>query len=124
MKFTTQISSILMALLFVFTINFKSLLTINYFLNIEEITELFCIKKEKPKLASNGKCHLTNQLVDADRNESENPFYGNQTHYNLKIISIVPDVLHGLKNQAKEIQRHYWYNQYHILENYYILEFS
>ena len=117
MKFTTQISSILMALLFVYTINFKSILTINYLLNTEEITELFCINKEKPKLECNGKCHLANQLVEVEKNENETPFSGNQTLYNIELITIICSTLFNTNNTFKTVENTYWYNQYHILES-------
>lgn len=116
MKFTTQISSILMALLFVFTINFKSILTINYFLNTEEITELFCINKEKPKLECNGKCHLANQLVEVEKSDNETPFSGNQIIYNLDIITTIASSFFDARDTPQLLKSNYGYNQYHILE--------
>lgn len=37
---------------------------LNYELNIEAITEAFCVNKEKPELKCNGKCHLAQQLTE------------------------------------------------------------
>ena len=37
---------------------------INYELNIEVITEAFCVNKAKPELKCNGKCHLAEQLSE------------------------------------------------------------
>lgn len=34
----------------------------NYYTNIEEIIEKYCVNKEEPKLQCNGKCHLAKQL--------------------------------------------------------------
>jgi len=84
-KSLTQISSIFVALLFIYSINFKSLITINYFINQAEITELFCINKEKPQLKCNGKCHLLQEITDLDDNKDENPFSETNLSYNLEI---------------------------------------
>ncbi len=69
MKIFTQISSIIVALLFICTINLKSIITINYFINQSEIIELFCVNKEKPALKCDGKCHLAKELVKVDDQE-------------------------------------------------------
>lgn len=92
MKLVNQISSIIIALLFVFTINFKSLLTINYFVNQSEIAELFCINKEKPKLQCNGKCHLATQINKVETDEEQLPFTPNANSHNLEISSIIIDI--------------------------------
>lgn len=88
-KLSSQISSILVALLFVFTLNFKSILTFHYFLNQAEITELFCVNKEKPKLKCNGKCHLAKELVKVDTEKSKNPFSENTLQFNFEVYSIL-----------------------------------
>ena len=41
---------------------------LGYFVvNQEEIVELFCVNKDKPTLKCNGKCHLSEQLLDTKR---------------------------------------------------------
>ena len=93
MKLSFQISSILVALLFVFTLNFKSILTFQYFINQAEITELFCINKEKPKLECNGKCHLAKELVKVDVEKSENPFSEPALQINFEVHSIISEYI-------------------------------
>ena len=39
----------------------------------ENITETFCVNKERPELKCNGKCHLATQLTNADPVQSEQP---------------------------------------------------
>lgn len=85
MKLLTQISSIIVALLFIYSINFKSIITVNYFANQSEITELFCINKEKPKLQCNGKCHLMQEMNKVDENKDDLPFSESNLAYNLEI---------------------------------------
>ncbi len=85
MKLLIQISSIIVALLFIYSINFKSIITINYFANQAEITELFCINKEKPKLECNGKCHLMQEMNKVDDNKEDVPFSSSNLAYNLEI---------------------------------------
>lgn len=46
------------------------LLYINYQIDIEAITEQFCINKDKPELKCNGKCHLAKQI---EKHESPQP---------------------------------------------------
>lgn len=44
---------------------FYNVYQIGYYLaNQEEIIALFCVNKEKPELKCNGKCHLSDQLLD------------------------------------------------------------
>ena len=111
-----QISSILVALLFVFSINFKSILTVHYFVNQAEIIELFCVNKEKPKLACNGKCHLAKELVKVDSKNEENPFSGNSLAYNLELKPVIQKLTNQIKNQEKEISINYFSKQYSVLE--------
>ncbi|MCO6501215.1 MAG: hypothetical protein J5I47_12680 [Vicingus serpentipes] len=86
MRYLTQISSIIVAFIFVYAVNFKSFVTIDYFINQAEITELFCINKEKPQLQCNGKCHLAKQLVKVDTEKEELPFSQNTNEYSLELI--------------------------------------
>lgn len=92
MRLFNQISSIIIALLFVFTINFKSFITINYFFNQSEIAELFCINKEKPKLQCNGKCHLATELSKVDVEDEQLPFNQNSNNHNNEISSIITEI--------------------------------
>lgn len=46
-----------------------------YQLNIEYITEVYCVNKEKIELACNGKCHLAKQLqLETKSQEKDNAF--------------------------------------------------
>ena len=85
LKYLSQISSIIVALLFVYTINFKSFVTVNYFANQAEIIELFCINKEKPILQCNGKCHLATQLAEVENDTEDAPFSQQTLNFNLEI---------------------------------------
>lgn len=85
LKIFSQISSIIVALLFVYTINFKSFVTVSYFVNQTEIIELFCINKEKPQLKCDGKCHLETQLTEVEKDTDDAPFSPNNVSYNLEI---------------------------------------
>jgi len=51
----------------------NTLVWVNYELNIESITEEFCVNKEKPELKCNGKCHLAEQLEESSPVESNEP---------------------------------------------------
>ena len=86
MRYLSQISSIIVAFIFVYTINFKSFITIDFFVNQSEIIELFCINKEQPQLQCNGKCHLAKELVKADNKKETLPFSQNTNEYNLELI--------------------------------------
>lgn len=43
---------------------------VNYELNKAEITDLFCINKDKPRLQCDGKCHLKTQIDKLESNDS------------------------------------------------------
>ena len=63
--FRSLISSILLALM-LFSQFYNSAVWLSYELNVEEITELFCVNKEKPDLMCNGKCYVKGELIDID----------------------------------------------------------
>ena len=88
MRYLTQISVIIVSLVFLYTLNFKSFVTFNFYWNQTEIAELFCINKEKPQLKCNGKCHLNTILSETDT-KSDVPFSQNNTEYNLDLIFYV-----------------------------------
>lgn len=91
--------------MFVYAINFKSVLTFNYFFNQTEITELFCINKEKPKLECNGKCHLATQINQVEDTNDEIPFSQQTVNYNLEIYPIVVDVDFDAEATSTELQK-------------------
>lgn len=45
----------------------------DYQVHKEQITRLFCVNKDKPKLQCNGKCHLAKQLRKTSERESKAP---------------------------------------------------
>lgn len=63
--FRSLISSFLLVLM-LFSQFYNSAVWIKYELNVEEITELFCVNKEKPALMCNGKCYVKGELIDID----------------------------------------------------------
>ncbi len=63
--FRSLISSLLLALM-LFSQFYNSVVWIKYEFNVEEITELFCVNKEKPALMCNGKCYVKGELIDID----------------------------------------------------------
>lgn len=50
-----------------------SVIVVNYELKKAEITEMFCINKDRPEMACQGKCHLKKQLREQADNGPE-PF--------------------------------------------------
>jgi len=63
--FRSLVSSLLLALL-LFSQFYNSVVWIKYEFNVEEITALFCVNKEKPALMCNGKCYVKGELIDID----------------------------------------------------------
>lgn len=89
MRLQLQISSIILAIVFVLCTNIKSIIIIDYFLNVSEITELFCINKEKPQLNCNGKCHLKTQIKEVEKNDTKSPFSNRLLTVNFELIPIL-----------------------------------
>lgn len=56
---------------------YNSVIWVNYELNVEEITELFCENTDKPELNCHGSCHLKKQLIQTEDPNSENPVHLN-----------------------------------------------
>lgn len=109
LKYVSQISSIIVALLFVYTINFKSFVTASYFINQAEIIELFCINKEKPQLQCDGKCHLATQLAEVENDTDDEPFSPNTISYNLEINSSLLEKETLIKPASKKINKPQYY---------------
>jgi len=111
MNFLFKISSIALALMFVITINFKTVITASYFVNQTEIIELFCINKEKPQLQCNGKCHLARQLTEIVNETKETPFPPSSLESNIEIsYSLSENDITILSNSSKLLsQCHFKY---------------
>lgn len=105
--------------MFIYTINFKSVITINYLINVSEITELFCVNKEKPQLQCNGKCHLATQLIETEKDENQSPFSNTQLTYNLDVISILLNPFYNTTLPEKEIKSSFHINSTKTIEHSY-----
>jgi hypothetical protein len=54
----------------------KTVLLIQWKINQQEITRIYCINKNKPEMQCNGKCHLAQKMrkIEADYQQSKLPF--------------------------------------------------
>ena len=64
--------------LFVFTQVYNTAMWVNYEMNIEEITDLFCENTDKPELNCHGTCHLKKQIISS---EGQDPIESNTLFY-------------------------------------------
>ena len=65
-----RISTIITLFVLAFYVAAPAFLWVNYEFNKSEITELFCINKENPRLQCDGKCHLKTQIDKLDQLDS------------------------------------------------------
>lgn len=65
---------------------------VEYIMDIEQFTELYCENKDKPELKCNGKCHLADQLAD------------NQEEKESKEVQVSPEVLMIFANPTMDIE--------------------
>ena len=101
------ILAVFMSLVLLFSTNLKSFITINYLLNKAEITELFCINKEKPKLECNGKCHLGKELAKENSDSDANPFSGKTSKTEIPQVIIsekVSDFSFKVETEIDQVQ--------------------
>jgi len=54
--------SLLLVFAFMLGVIWQSSLVVNFYINRAEVTEKFCVNKDKPKMNCHGKCHLKKQL--------------------------------------------------------------
>lgn len=80
-----------MALVFLFTLNFKSFVTVDFYINQVDIAELFCINKEKPQLKCDGKCHLSSELSKTETQNDQLPFSQSSNELSLEFIFDIID---------------------------------
>lgn len=65
----TRLVSLLLMSSFLLQSLSKVIILVDYELNKEYITEIFCHNKNKPQLECNGKCHLMKQMKEDDKKE-------------------------------------------------------
>lgn len=110
MRIFNVILAVFMSLVLLFSINLKSFITINYFFNKTEITELFCINKEKPKLKCNGKCYLAKEVKKIAIEEEEKkpllPISNNKQLNEVIYTEITELTIHSLAD-IKNIKKNY-----------------
>lgn len=91
--------------LLLFGLTLKTFFTIDYLLNKAEITELFCVNKEKPKLQCNGKCHLTQELKKIESTNEEKPLLPLNNNVNLELIFILVENNINFQNISNLLSR-------------------
>ncbi|MET4107092.1 hypothetical protein [Hymenobacter sp. UYP22] len=69
----TRFFALFLCILLLFQTFSRELLVLDYQARKAEITQLFCVNKDKPRLQCNGKCHLRKQLRKASDAESKAP---------------------------------------------------
>lgn len=72
----TRFFALFLAVLVLLQTFSRELLVLDYQARKAEITRLFCVNKDKPRLHCNGKCHLRKQLGKATDTESKAPGAG------------------------------------------------
>ncbi|AHJ96782.1 hypothetical protein [Hymenobacter swuensis] len=72
----TRFFALFLAVLILLQTFSRELLVMDYQARKAEITRLFCVNKNKPRLHCNGKCHLRRQLGKAADTESKAPGAG------------------------------------------------
>lgn len=72
----TRFFALFLAVLVLLQTFSRELLVLDYQARKAEITRLFCVNKDKPRLHCNGKCHLRRQLGKATDTESKAPGAG------------------------------------------------
>lgn len=55
----------------IFGLGVKSYVVLDWKINQEEITEKYCVNKDKPMMNCNGKCYLSKQLENLELKEEE-----------------------------------------------------
>lgn len=56
---------------FIFGLGIKSYVVLDWKINQDEITEKYCVNKDKPMMNCNGKCYLSKQLENLELKEEE-----------------------------------------------------
>lgn len=70
MKSLYSYSAILLTLIFSTGLIYQTLTVVNFYFNRAEITEKYCVNKEKPEKKCHGKCHLEKQLTVSTSSKS------------------------------------------------------
>ncbi len=84
----------MLSILVLFSLIFQCLislgLVVNYKVNKEKITALFCVNKAKPQLKCNGLCHLAKQLKNTDSDHDKSATSGKGQKTKVEIPAFVP----------------------------------
>lgn len=75
-KFSQQIICLTLVALLLMQVFSKTIILVQYTVNKEYITNVFCVNKNKPMMHCNGKCHLKKEFNKTDKKEQSpiNPF--------------------------------------------------
>ncbi|RFC55397.1 hypothetical protein DXU93_00225 [Brumimicrobium aurantiacum] len=80
---------------------------VEYVMDIERFTELYCENKDKPKMKCNGKCHLADQLA-----ENEEKKQNKEIQTTPEIILFVKELKFEVKHEkgfAVELDNSFYY---------------
>ncbi|NEN22609.1 hypothetical protein G3O08_03705 [Cryomorpha ignava] len=84
-----------------------SLTLLNFEINRETITALFCINKEKPELHCNGKCYLEKQIKADEESHSEKP--QSRVEFLNLVFTITPSETEFLAQIATPVTHNFGY---------------
>lgn len=92
--------------LFMFTQVYNTAMWVNYELNTEIITDLFCENTDKPEMNCHGVCHLKKQVINT---EQDSPVESNQQFYLNEIQLFSSNEEITLSKVSEEIVSHTFY---------------
>ncbi len=92
--------------LFMFTQVYNTAMWVNYELNTEVITDLFCENTDKPEMNCHGVCHLKKQVINT---EQDSPVESNQQFYLNEIQLFSSNEEITLSKVSEEVVSHSFY---------------
>lgn len=92
--------------LFMFTQVYNTAMWVNYELNTEVITDLFCENTDKPEMNCHGVCHLKKQVINQ---EQDSPVESNQQFYINEIQLFSSNEEITLSKVSEEVVSHSFY---------------
>jgi len=95
-------------------LSFKTGVVVHFFFNQSEIIAKFCINKDAPALACNGKCHLSNELETLDKKESV-PF-----NTLVKFVQLDLQFVVSKLSRSRSDQELAYVKKFHILNDYWL----
>ncbi len=106
MKLLSKYIAFIFATTFLCTMFYQTFTVVHFYSNQAELTEKYCINKEKPELNCEGKCHLQKKLVKSEVNTDKN---NTKSFRSCLLCFLSLPIISDLEFENDQLEKRVWY---------------